>query len=180
MGKKEGKHINSDDDKLFRNAVGDAVPINSRSRHRPDASPVGRAHSRRRDEQAALEESRQTPMSQLEPEFTDTMAFQRGMVTRRLMRELRRGRIAIQDELDLHGCTRAEARELLQAFLGDSTRQGYRCVRIVHGKGYGSGPDGPVLKTAVNRWLRKWESVAAFCPARQCDGGTGALYVLLR
>ena len=52
-------------------------------------------------------------------------------------------------------------------------------VRIVHGKGLGSGPRGPVLKGAVNVWLRNSAAVLAFSSARPVDGGTGALYVLL-
>jgi DNA-nicking Smr family endonuclease len=32
----------------------------------------------------------------------------------------------------------------------------------------------------VNVWLRQREEVLAFCSARSVDGGTGALYVLLR
>jgi DNA-nicking Smr family endonuclease len=52
-------------------------------------------------------------------------------------------------------------------------------VRIIHGKGKGSGPRGPVLKTAVNMILRKTEPVLAFTSARRVDGGTGAINVLL-
>ena len=75
--------------------------------------------------------------------------------------------------------TVAEARPRLSDFIDYSLKQGLTCVRIVHGKGLGSGHRGPVLKIAVNRWLRKWDSVLAFVSARQVDGGTGAVYVLL-
>ena len=77
------------------------------------------------------------------------------------------------------GMTVAEARPRLADFIDYSLKQGLTCVRIVHGKGLGSGHRGPVLKNAVNRWLRKWDSVLAFVSARQVDGGTGAVYVLL-
>jgi DNA-nicking Smr family endonuclease len=53
-------------------------------------------------------------------------------------------------------------------------------VRIIHGKGYRSGARGPVLKNAVNLWLRRHLDVMAFASARAIDGGTGAVYVLLR
>jgi DNA-nicking Smr family endonuclease len=59
-------------------------------------------------------------------------------------------------------------------------RSGYTCVRIVHGKGLRSGPNGPVLKQRVDQWLRRFEAVLAFVSARQADGGTGAVYVLLK
>jgi len=52
-------------------------------------------------------------------------------------------------------------------------------VRVVHGKGLGSGDRGPTLKPSVNRWLRKWNYVLAFVSTRQADGGAGAIYVLL-
>jgi len=53
-------------------------------------------------------------------------------------------------------------------------------VRIIHGKGLGSGPRGPVIKQAVNVILRRTDPVIAFCSARAVDGGTGAIYVLLQ
>jgi DNA-nicking Smr family endonuclease len=97
----------------------------------------------------------------------------------RFSRKLARGKFAVQAEIDLHGMTVAEARPRLADFIDYSINQGLTCVRIVHGKGLGSGQRGPVLKNAVNRWLRKWDSVLAFTSARQVDGGTGAVYVLL-
>jgi len=101
-------------------------------------------------------------------------------VGRRTMRKLARGKYAVQAEIDLHGMTVAEAKPRLADFIDYSVKQGLTCVRIVHGKGLGSGHRGPVLKSAVSRWLRKWESVLAFVSARQVDGGTGAVYVLLQ
>ncbi|MFQ5981873.1 MAG: Smr/MutS family protein, partial [Woeseiaceae bacterium] len=61
-----------------------------------------------------------------------------------------------------------------------SVNRGHRCVRVVHGKGLGSGERGPVLKRKVDKWLSEWDSVLAFVSARQVDGGTGACYVLLK
>ena len=82
-------------------------------------------------------------------------------------------------QLDLHGLILAEAKQALRDFLARSLATQCRCVRIIHGKGRGSGARGPVLKQAVNVILRRTESVVAFCSARQVDGGTGAIYVLL-
>jgi len=50
----------------------------------------------------------------------------------------------------------------------------------VHGKGRRSRQPGPVLKGLVDHWLRQRDDVLAFCSARPADGGTGAVYVLLR
>ncbi|NNL62412.1 MAG: Smr/MutS family protein [Woeseiaceae bacterium] len=76
--------------------------------------------------------------------------------------------------------TLEEAKPALADFIDYNAAQGKLCVRVVHGKGLGSGDRGPVLKSAVNRWLRKWDAVLAFVSTRQIDGGTGAIYVLLQ
>ena len=110
----------------------------------------------------------------------DTLSFQRAGVRTQIIRRLRRGLIPIEGELDLHGSSQAAARDQLAEFLTYSRGTGRRCVRIIHGKGYRSGARGPVLKTAVDLWLRRHPDVMAFTSARALDGGTGAVYVLLR
>jgi DNA-nicking Smr family endonuclease len=111
---------------------------------------------------------------------TDALSFRRPGVRDQEMRKLRRGLYAIDDELDLHGLNQAAARDSLREFLEFSRDAGHRCVRIVHGKGYRSGARGPILKIAVNAWLRRHPQVVAFTSARNIDGGTGAVYALLR
>ncbi len=108
------------------------------------------------------------------------LSFQRAGVRIQVMRRLRRGLYPIEAELDLHGLNQTAARDLLADFIAHSRDGGCRCVRIVHGKGYRSGVRGPVLKTAVNLWLRRHMDVMAFVSARPIDGGAGAMYVLLR
>lgn len=97
---------------------------------------------------------------------------------------LKRGQIAWEAGLDLHGHTIDEARHELERFLHDARAQRMRCVLVVHGKARTSMRSGmtdyPVIKSHVNAWLREWPSVLAFCSARDLDGGTGAVYVLLR
>jgi DNA-nicking Smr family endonuclease len=108
------------------------------------------------------------------------LSFHRAGVRIQAMRRLRRGLYPIEDELDLHGLNQAEARDRLADFIARSRASGRRCVRIIHGKGSRSGGRGPVLKTAVNLWLRRHMDIMAFTSARAIDGGTGAVYVLLR
>jgi DNA-nicking Smr family endonuclease len=72
-----------------------------------------------------------------------------------------------------------EAKEALRTFLAQALARHIRCVRIIHGKGLRSGHRGPVLKGAVSSVLRRVGPVLAYVSARQVDGGTGALYVLL-
>ncbi|HUX72843.1 MAG TPA: Smr/MutS family protein [Steroidobacteraceae bacterium] len=108
------------------------------------------------------------------------LSFRRSGVRDRQLRRLRRGLYPIEGELDLHGLTLAHAERAFAAFIDASRGGGRRCVRIIHGKGMRSGARGAVLKSAVNGWLRHRSEILAFTSARQLDGGTGAVYVLLR
>jgi len=94
--------------------------------------------------------------------------------------QLKRGMIGWEGGLDLHGYSLEEARSELESFLRDSVASGHRCVIVVHGKAWGATADYPVIKSHVNAWLREWPSVLAFCSATDAEGGTGAVYVLLR
>jgi DNA-nicking Smr family endonuclease len=88
--------------------------------------------------------------------------------------------VHLEAELDLHGLTLAKAEPTLSQFLEQCQEQKIRCVRIIHGKGWGSRDNKPVLKSKLNHWLRQSDAVLAFCSATIEDGGTGALYVLLK
>jgi DNA-nicking Smr family endonuclease len=95
--------------------------------------------------------------------------------------ELHEGRFSVQAFLDLHGCTVPEAEAELHDFLQDAFKKGLRCVKIIHGRGLRS-PKGARLKEAVIKRLSGHfrKDVIAYVTARQCDGGLGALYILLR
>ena len=108
----------------------------------------------------------------------------------RSAQRLRRGQIAIEGRIDLHGMREAEARRALDSFLGAAAQAGKRCVLVITGKGAereaeGFMPDrsAGLLRRSVPRWLGEVPNrahVIAYHPARPADGGTGALYVLLR
>lgn len=108
------------------------------------------------------------------------IAYRRPSVSERTLRRLRRGDFSVEDEIDLHGLRRNEAKTALKAFLAGSVARGLGCVRVIHGKGTRSGPDGPVLKDSVPNWLVRWNEVLAFASASSRHGGSGAVYVLLR
>jgi DNA-nicking Smr family endonuclease len=97
----------------------------------------------------------------------------------RLLKRLRRGEYSVQDEIDLHHLRAVAAAELLRTFLADSQRAGYRCIKIIHGKGLRSGQRGPVLKALTAHLLRRRADVIAFASARANQGGSGATLVLL-
>lgn len=104
-------------------------------------------------------------------------------IDRNLLRSLRRGDFSVQGRLDLHGMTQAQAKDAVERFLADSRRAKKRCVLIVHGRGLNSTDQIPVLKEGLKSWLsqkRIGQMVLAFATARPQDGGTGAVYVLLR
>ena len=109
----------------------------------------------------------------------DEIQFRRPGVQDGVMRKLKRGDYRVEDVCDLHGLRVAEAKAALRIFLAEALARRLKCVRIIHGKGHGSGTRGPVLKNAVNMILRKTAPVMAFTSARRVDGGTGAINVLL-
>jgi DNA-nicking Smr family endonuclease len=93
---------------------------------------------------------------------------------------LKRGKHAIEARLDLHGMTQAEAHRALAVFIRGARAAGRRCVLIITGRG---SAGGGVLKAAVPRWLEEPEfrpHLLAIATAQPRDGGTGALYVMLR
>jgi DNA-nicking Smr family endonuclease len=172
--------MNEDDSKLFRDAIAGAKPLEQDRKEPERPRPRAQAVFRQADERAVLDESLIHQAADLGVETGDEIVFCRPGVPAEVLRDLRRGRFAIEDELDLHGLIAAEARHAVRDFLADAASRQRRCVRVIHGKGRGSGPRGPVLKKSVNLWLRKHDAVIAFCSARGAHGGTGAIYVLLK
>ena len=100
-----------------------------------------------------------------------------------ILPKLRRGDFSIQGHLDLHGLTAVEGRDEVERFILSSVIQGLRCVLIIHGRGLNSRDQIPILKERMSSWLKRGRLkhlVLAFATARPCDGGAGAMYVLLR
>ena len=97
-----------------------------------------------------------------------------------ILKKLRRGSWSVQGEIDLHGHSIDEAHDALADFLDDARAHGYRCVRVIHGKGLTSPNREPVLKGKVRAWLTRWDEVLAYCEAQRHAGGGGAVLVLLR
>jgi DNA-nicking Smr family endonuclease len=179
----------SDEARVFRAAVRDVTPL-AVAADPPQGAALPRPRARRR---APIVESEspgagapgaaalgEVVAADDAPGAADPLSFRRPGVRDQTLRHLRRGRYPVEDELDLHGLNQAAARDCLAEFIAASRNAGLRCVRVVHGKGYRSGARGPVLKIAVNTWLKRHADVLAFTSARVIDGGTGAVYVLLR
>jgi len=102
---------------------------------------------------------------------------------RQYLARLKRGDFSVQGHLDLHGFGREDARPALERFLREAQRLGHSCVRVIHGRGTHSETEPSLMKREVTRWLssrRLSRTVVAFASARWKDGGSGAVYVLLR
>ncbi|HZO24282.1 MAG TPA: Smr/MutS family protein [Steroidobacteraceae bacterium] len=173
-----------DEARLFREAVRDVKPL-AREVSRPVIPvpgiprPQPRARFARADRQAVLEESLYGEVADPELAGGEELVFRRPGVQPTIVRKLRRGYYRVQAELDLHGLTVADAKQVLREFIASALEHHLRCVRIIHGKGLRSGHRGPVLKAAMAHVLRRTGHVLAYVSARQVDGGTGAVYVLL-
>lgn len=169
----------NDDQTLFRKAAEGARPLRQdrATPYKPKRKPV--PQQRLRDDHEVIANLLSDDYLP-DIETGEELLFVRTGIQQRVLRKFRRGQYAIEGELDLHGRTALEARELLATFLRQARTRGQRCVRIIHGKGLGSAGKVPVLKVKVNTWLRQKNEVLAYCSARPQDGGTGAVYVLLK
>jgi DNA-nicking Smr family endonuclease len=98
-----------------------------------------------------------------------------------LAKRLHRGDFSVQDYIDLHGLTLSEAEEAIIQFFKRALTMQYSCVKIIHGRGLKSS-HGPVLKDALIKWLQGpfRKLILAYVTAKDCDGGLGATYVLLK
>ena len=167
----------NDERSAFREAMHGVTPLKRQNRVPPARPrPAARARFRRAAHMTVLEDSLR---GEIVEQAGGEIEFRRDGVGGAALRALRSGRFAVEDELDLHGLTRLEAEDALKAFVAASIVRGYRCVRVIHGKGSRSGPAGPVLKFAVQEWLARCGDVLAFASADRRHGGSGAVYVLL-
>lgn len=164
---------------LFRQAVGDARPLSTDKVDPFVQKPSPEARFRTADEQAVLAESLNPGLDELANNSGERLRFRRDHIPERVLKRLARRHYRVDGEIDLHGLKRDEARPALSQFLAQSRAERRSCVRVVHGKGRGSGPTGPVLKGLVNSWLQRSDMVLAFVSTPANDGGTGAVYVLL-
>lgn len=178
VAKKTLVELDTDD---FREAVRGVKPL------QPPPIPAGLAKPKPRPRTRAAAGELRTGTKDYGPPATEsdtlpdeTLSFRRAGIQDQLFKKLRRGLIPAQAQIDLHGMTQQAAWDCLIDFITRSRDVNLRCVQVVHGKGYRSGARGPVLKSAVNTWLRRSHDVVAFTSARAIDGGAGALYVLLR
>jgi DNA-nicking Smr family endonuclease len=175
-----------DEASLFRSSVGAVAPVKKGPGVVAPVPPdVDVARIRSEDEEV-LEQLALLVGGTGEFDLADSDEYIQGSITgldRRIVRRLSAGEYAVQGHLDLHGMVRSEAKSALEKFILDARRAGKRCVLVVHGRGLHSKDQIPVLKESVQVWLSRGRiarEVIAFATARPHDGGSGAVYVLLR
>ena len=165
----------------FELAVGIVKPLKvaPRADLRP-APPAAHPRQKELDEARALAEAMSDEVDVESLLLTDDgLGFRRPGVSLDVLGHLRKGKWSIQDQLDLHGLRRDEAREAVSAFIRHAEQRGLRCLRVIHGKGNGSPGREPVLKSKVHKWLAQRQEVIAFAQAAGPQGGAGAVIVLL-
>ena len=173
------KTLTPEDRDLFRHAIGkvrsvnnNKVLLNQTTKPKPYPKPMATHVDNHLLDSAAVD----IEIVGLE----DSLSFIAPGLQNNVLKKLRRGYFGLEAEIDLHGLTSNEAKRQLLNFLQSCVEKGCRCVHIVHGKGYRSADNHPVLKNNLNLWLRQHRDVQAFCSAPPKDGGTGAVFVLLQ
>ncbi len=172
--------LNKDDRELFRSTVGPVQPVEQDKVLTHSTKPKPTPTQTRANEGMVLAEMASGEFDLTSMETGDELLYRRPGLQNKLLKKLRRGQFSINAELDLHGLTIPLAKAALSEFLANSQAVNHRCIRIIHGKGLGSKEGKPILKNQLSRWLQQHDEVLAFCSARPIDGGTGAVYVLLK
>jgi DNA-nicking Smr family endonuclease len=178
----------SDDASIFDQAMSGVVPIGKKGVRKIPAheKKIAPPYPAPDIEQEVMEHLRDLVNGTVDMDITFSDEYIEGSISgvdRNTMRRLKRGQIPVQDHIDLHGLTQKEAETRVREFLVRSQGRGLLCVLIVHGRGLNSPDSIPVLKERLPVWLNRGPArkiVKAFSSARPYDGGTGAIYVLMR
>ena len=165
----------TDDMNLFNQAMSDVKP------HSHDRVSIQKKPSAIKiRKQPSHKDINDTLSDDFIPDCDEFLEFSRPGIQKSLLKQIRNGKLDIEDRLDLHGHTRDQARKILLEFIHHSQQNNFKLVCVVHGKGYNSEDGRPVLKAMVNKWLQNIDAVLAFTSAHRSDGGTGAAYVLIK
>jgi len=171
--------------KHFARATQAVTPIKAAARvlHHPSEATRSEVMHQRRQRAVGQERSAAPALSDTFTPFQDgdnDLAWLAPGMGPEVLRQLRRAFWPVGAHLDLHGMNSDQARAALAQFIDLSLSHRTRCVRIVHGKGYGSIQGQSVLKARVAQWLTQLGTISAFASAPAAHGGRGALLVLLR
>ena len=170
MSKRRNETLLTDEDRaLFRAAMAGAAPAPEK-RRAPAAAPLTPRPARDERRPAVRAPKASEGEARIKAPSADPRAF----------RKLARGKLRPESTLDLHGHTLARGHEALNRFIARAQAEGLRRVLVVTGKG---ATDAPSLRSEAPRWLDQpglRRLILGYSPAGPQDGGTGALYVLLK
>lgn len=174
------KSLTAEERALFFEAVKDVKPLKSSRKPISPTKPFPAKPAA--PSAAAVYPYSPVDLETLAPEdwvsIEECIQFHRSGLQNKLLKKLAHGQLAIEARLDLHSSHLAAALAKAQAFLESCQQRGYRLVLMIHGKGKKSAK--PILKNALNIWLRTQTNVLAFHSAQPKDGGAGAVYILVR
>ncbi|MGY8815752.1 MAG: Smr/MutS family protein [Gammaproteobacteria bacterium] len=175
--------INPEDIALFRKTIGDVISIKQDKVKLTKAVTSPRhASSKRNDEHIKSA----TYYEEFIPEnfrvsASDHLQFKRPGIQDKLFQKLKRGQLSILDNLDLHGMTISNAKLTFNQFMLQTRKfDRQTCIRIIHGKGYRSKDGQPKIKQNIQLWLQEHKNVLAYASCTPADGGTGAIYLLIK
>ena len=169
-----------DDEELWAREIAGIEPLPDKPRVTPPPAPLRHARQSAADEAQVMPDALFGDIDPADFDSGDETEFRAGGVNRRQLRRLRRGEFAIQGSVDLHGQTRIEAAQSVRALLARAEVEGWRCIKIIHGKGLRSPQGRPVLKSRVELALQRSDCVLAYASAPPWAGGSGAILALLR
>lgn len=173
---------------LFLQAVADVRPFHSSGKKPAQAGshPLQKVAAKVAEELVVVEEGaflEEIGKLKLDTRFVDSIPNEGELqlLSGNRLRQVKRGIVSVNHQLDLHGLTRDEALEALSRFLSSAQKREQKAVLVITGKGNHS-PEEPVLHQAVASWLRDAgrTTVLEFAPAPREMGGNGAYVVFLR
>ena len=170
------------DEEIFHDAMADVREIREFRKIPPKEPPkIERLRVRKED---SLDVLQSIVKGETRIRLSDTgeyIEWIRPNLRKDIVRRLHQGDFSVQDSIDLHGMTLREAEKAIGTFFRDAIKNRLFCIKVIHGRGLRS-PGGPVLKEALIKWLHgnfsKW--VLAYSSAKDCDGGLGATYIILK
>ncbi len=167
----------------FKACMGDVTPLKTQPRvqltksHRDIQSTLVRRQAAIAIDQTDSNHLSDNHVDMVDPQ--EVLSYRANGLQDGVFRKLRKGKYQLDARLDLHRKTVEQARKDVYDFIDDAKKYELRTLIILHGKGEKEAKPA-LLKSWVNKWLRELDDILAFHSAQQFDGGTGAVYVMLR
>ena len=173
---------NVSDESLFLKAVSDVERLDTSNKVELRPTPVPAKLRASTDDEITPADDMLSDSGEIEKVMAQTiLSHCRSGIQNRLFKRLRQGKLQITEEVDLHGLSLKQAKQVLLDFIQLAHPMEGCCVCIVHGKNSRSqAGQAPIMKQYVNYWLQQHPRVLAFHSAQPRDGGTGSVYAILK